>query len=133
MSRAEQQLQRINHLAHWLLAFVLLYHGVVPKMWVPSALEQQLVQLHGLPWDWRWISWAGGVAEILLALAILLRPHARWPLLLTGALFAMLLLDVAWVMPSLLLEAFNPLTMNLLAIGLCAVALLAQPADPGAP
>ena len=50
----------------------------------------------------------------------------RWPLLLAGAVLILLLLDVLLLSPHLLVQAFNPLSTNLAALALCAVAWLAE-------
>ncbi|MBU1284386.1 MAG: hypothetical protein KJ884_14310 [Gammaproteobacteria bacterium] len=46
----------------------------------------------------------------------------RWPLLLAGAVLILLLLDVLLLSPHLLVQALNPLSTNLAALTLCAVA-----------
>ncbi|WP_244168298.1 MULTISPECIES: DoxX-like family protein [Pseudomonas] len=50
----------------------------------------------------------------------------RWPLLLAGVVLILLLLDVLLLSPHLLVQAFNPLSTNLAALALCAVAWLAE-------
>ena len=61
-------------------------------------------------------------------LGILLLPvrRQRWPLLVAGGVLLVLLLDVVLLSPHLLIQAFNPLSTNLAALALCAVAWLAE-------
>ena len=72
------------------------------------------------------IARVGGVAEVLLGMVLLAVRRQRWPLLVAGAVLLVLLLDVALLSPHLLIQAFNPLSTNLAALALCAVAWLAE-------
>lgn len=67
-----------------------------------------------------------GVAEILLGLIILLRLFGLWPVYLAGAALIGLVFYVAAVMPGLLVEAFNPISLNALAGVLCYVVVCVE-------
>ncbi|WAJ35598.1 DoxX-like family protein [Pseudomonas sp. GOM7] len=126
----EQRLVRIAWLARLALAAVFLWHGLVPKILWLSPDEVAMIGAHGLP-DHPWfapglIAAVGGTAEILLGIALLTVRRQRWPLLVAGLILLVLLLDVALLSPHLLLQAFNPLSTNLAALALCAVAWLAE-------
>ncbi len=62
----------------------------------------------------------------MLGIALLTIRRQRWPLLAAAAVLLVLLLDVALLSPHLLIQAFNPLSTNLAALALCAVAWLAE-------
>ncbi|GGX44942.1 hypothetical protein GCM10007392_09680 [Saccharospirillum salsuginis] len=110
-------------LARWVLAFIFFYHGLVPKILFTSETEIRMIEAHGLPVDPLWVARAGGVIEILLAIVLLVFSHHRWPLYLVGGMLILLLLDVAFFSTELLFEAFNPVTLNISALALVAVAL----------
>lgn len=116
------------HQVHWLarasLAFVFAYHGLVPKLIILSPGEQLLLQAHGLAHA-TWLSQAAGVAELALA-ALLLVQRMAWPLLVGAAVLLGLLVDVAVMQPSMLVDAFNPVSLNVAGMALCAVAWLSR-------
>lgn len=89
-----------------------------------------MIGAHGLPdhalFAPELIARIGGVAEVLLGIALLTIRRQRWPLLVAAAVLLVLLLDVALLSPHLLIQAFNPLSTNLAALALCAVAWLAE-------
>ncbi|HBT56278.1 DoxX-like family protein [Halopseudomonas aestusnigri] len=105
----------------WMLAFVFIYHGLVPKLLFPSPVEVQMVEAAGLGLNAQIISPLTGVAEVLLGLLILFGWFGRWPVLAAALGLLGLLAGVALVTPALLLGAFNPVTTNLPALLLCAL------------
>lgn len=126
----DARLLRIAWLARMALATVFIWHGLVPKILWLSPDEVAMIAAHGLP-DYPLfapplIAAIGGVAEVLLGVALLAMWRQRWPLLLAGAVLLALLLDVVLLSPHLLIQAFNPLSTNLAALALCAVAWLAE-------
>jgi hypothetical protein len=120
------------HQAHWFgragLAFMFAYHGLVPKLIVLSAGEQLLLRAHGLEGT-PWLSQAAGIAELLLAAILLLVYKARWPLVLSAIVLFALLVDVAVVQPAMLVDAFNPVSLNVAGMALCAVAWVTRDAQ----
>ncbi len=126
----EQRLAQIAWLARLALALVFIWHGLAPKILWLSPDEVAMIAAHGLPdhalFAPESIARIGGIVEILLGIALLAVPRQRWPLLVAGAVLLVLLLDVALLSPHLLIQAFNPLSTNLAALALCAVAWLAE-------
>lgn len=126
----ERRLAQIAWLARLALALVFIWHGLAPKILWLSPDEVAMITTHHLPdhplFAPQVIAVIGGVAEILLGLLLLTVRRQRWPLLVAGAVLLMLLLDVALLSPHLLIQAFNPLSTNLAALALCAVAWLAE-------
>jgi hypothetical protein len=104
------------------------YHGLVPKLIVLSAGEQLLLRAHGLEGA-PWLSQAAGIAELLLAAILLLVSKARWPLVLSAIILFALLVDVAVVQPAMLVDAFNPVSLNVAGMALCAVAWVTRDAQ----
>ena len=105
-------MNRLNQV-HWLarasLAFMFAYHGLVPKLIILSPGEQLLLQAHGLAHA-----------------ALLLVQRLTWPLLVGAAVLLGLLVDVAVMQPSMLVDAFNPVSLNVAGMALCAVAWLSR-------
>lgn len=79
-----------------------------------------MLQAHGLEHA-AWLSQIAGVAELVLA-ALLLMPSLAWPLLVAAGVLLGLLVDVAVMQPSMLVDAFNPVSLNVAGMTLCAVA-----------
>ncbi|KJU80075.1 DoxX-like family protein [Pseudomonas chengduensis] len=126
----ERRLAQIAWLARLALALVFIWHGLAPKILWLSPDEVAMIAAHGLPdhplFAPQMIAAAGGIAEILLGVLLLTVRRQRWPLLVAGGVLLVLLLDVVLLSPHLLIQAFNPLSTNLAALALCAVAWLAE-------
>ena len=126
----ERRLAQIAWLARLALALVFIWHGLAPKILWLSPDEVAMIAAHGLPdhplFAPQLVAAVGGIAEILLGILLLTVRRQRWPLLVAGAVLLVLLLDVALLSPNLLIQAFNPLSTNLAALALCAVAWLAE-------
>lgn len=117
-------LARLHLGARGVLAFVFIYHGLVPKILWLSPVEAGLVRAHAL--DPAFLSPLAGVGEILLGSAVLLFRKALMPVYAAVVLLIGLLLDVLVVMPGLLVEAFNPVTLNLAGIFIAWIVIMTQ-------
>lgn len=126
----EWRLAQIAWLARLALALVFIWHGLAPKILWLSPDEVAMIAAHGLPdhplFAPQLIAAVGGIVEILLGVLLLTARRQRWPLLVAGGVLLVLLLDVVLLSPHLLIQAFNPLSTNLAALALCAVAWLAE-------
>jgi len=106
------------------IAFVWIYHGVVPKLLGPHADEIAMNTAAGFTVSQaKAVAYVGGAGAVLFGLVILLLWQKRWPLVCSAAAMVLLLLFVVAVQPSLLLGAFNPVTTNLCVFVLSWVAL----------
>lgn len=65
-------------LARWGLALLFLYHGIVPKLLWLSPGELEMIRAHGFE-QARLLAALAGVAEVVLALALLVVRRRRWP------------------------------------------------------
>ena len=119
-------LLRINWIARGGLAFMFAYHGLVPKLLWLSQGERAMIQAHGIE-QVQLFATLAGVGEIALARWILLSPRSVWPLVVAATALAGLLVDVAVFSPSILREAFNPVSLNVAGLALCAVAWNTKP------
>ena len=114
---------RVYAIARITVAFIWIWHGLVPKLIANDPVEASPLLAMGLDDETAWsIVTATGVGEILFGLLILILWRQRWPLLLTIAAMAGLLVGVFFTSASLLLGAFNPLTINLAVMALSAIA-----------
>lgn len=120
----EAKLARIHLAARAVLAFVFVYHGLVPKILWLSTTEAALAAAHGLYAPI--VSPIAGVGEILLGGALLFLRRTLLPVYAAIAALVLLLLDVMIMMPALLSEAFNPVTLNLAVIFIAYVVIVTQ-------
>lgn len=120
-------LVRIRQVCRWSVAGIWFYQGLVPKLLGPHADELAMAGAVGVPAHLQVAaSYAGGVAEIALALCILLLPSAVWPQLVSAITMILLLACVAIWVPHYMVGAFNPVVMNVASLALSLVAILAQ-------
>jgi uncharacterized membrane protein YphA (DoxX/SURF4 family) len=119
---SNQQLARIT------LAFIFLYHGLIPKLLFLDKTELYINQMHldmlGIqviePYM---ISYAAGVGEVILGLILLFFPKLKWPIWLAFWSLLGLLLDMMLIVPMTLTGAFNPVTLNISGMVLAWIAL----------
>lgn len=114
-------LKRLHWIARGSLVFMFAFHGLVPKLLWLSQGERTMIQAHGIA-QVEMFAYAAGAAEIGLALWLLLARRIALPLIVAATALAGLLLDVAIYNPAMLREAFNPVTLNVAGLALCAVA-----------
>jgi hypothetical protein len=108
------------------------YHGLVPKLIALSPGELVLLKAHGLEGA-PWLSQIAGLAELILAAMLLLAPRLSWPLVVAAVVLLGLLVDVAVMQPSMLMDAFNPVTLNAAGMSLCAIAWVTRGENIRAP
>jgi hypothetical protein len=119
-------LQQVNIVSRVLLGFLFVYHGLVPKILWLSAAEVHLVDVSGIGISATLISPLAGALEILLGCAIVVLRKLDFLIYAAAASLLGLLAYVAVMSPEFLVEAFNPVTTNILGIGLCYLILLTQ-------
>ena len=115
------------------LAFIWIYHGLVPKLLLQHPDELALLVRAGVsPAAAPALVRVLGVVEIALGLALLLAWRSRRLLLATIALMLLATAGVAWTSPTSLVAAFNPLTLNLAVAVLALAGYLAGAELPSA-
>lgn len=117
---------RVHLVSRISLAFVFMYHGLVPKLLSISAIEVTLTDAHHLGYPAVLISSIAGIAEVLLGLSVLIFTKTLIPVYIANILLLVLLVDVAIVMPQLLIEAFNPVTLNLVSLAMGYIIIITQ-------
>jgi hypothetical protein len=114
----------IHAMARTVIAFIWLYHGLIPKLIFLSQDEVALLTNSGfLPDAARVAVRLLGIGEIVLGLAMLVGWHWRWLFLVNVGLLCLATLGVIITSPQYLIEAFNPITLNLTTITLALIGL----------
>ncbi|MCO7189039.1 MULTISPECIES: DoxX-like family protein [unclassified Pseudoalteromonas] len=113
-----------TQLARLTIAFVWLYHGLVPKLLHVAPLEWQISASLGLEdaLTHLLIRFAG-IGEIIWAIVFFIWYRTAAIIYMNIIALVGLLLAVAVLQPVILFEAFNPLTTNLPLIVLSALLL----------
>lgn len=123
----------VHALARMTLAFIWVYHGLVPKLIVmhPDELLPLLNAGFSQPLAALGVA-AAGLAEIVFGLALLVFWNYRPLLLASIPLMLLALLGVGITAPELLTAAFNPVTLNLSVIALSLIAYITSAELPSA-
>lgn len=113
-----------SSVARWSVAFVFAYHGLVPKLLLVHPSEIDLVKATPtLGLDPSLLVRCAGIAEVLLALVIIVCWKKAWPLFVAGcALIGLLGATVVFV-PSVMGAAFNPVSLTVTTLALVWIAL----------
>ena len=110
--------------ARWTVAFVFLYHGLVPKLLLVHPSEVDLVSATptmGL--DPALLVRLAGVAEVALALMIVIFWQRAWPLHLAALALAFLMAATLVFVPAISVAAFNPVSLTVTTLALTWVGL----------
>jgi hypothetical protein len=123
----------IYYISRFAVAFIWLYHGLIPKLLYPSADEFGMLSASGFPASvLDALVPLLGIVEICIAAAIVIFGRSRWPLWLTVIFMPIALAAVGFTSSSFLSAAFNPVTLNLATMALASVALLSGKEIPSA-
>jgi uncharacterized membrane protein YphA (DoxX/SURF4 family) len=107
------------------IAFVWIYHGLVPKLLSANPDEAAMLRAAGIGSEHiRVVLQAVGLAEMAFGLALLAAWRARSLFIVTCLLMVSGLVIVAMQSPEYLTAAFNPVTLNVTMIALSAIGLL---------
>lgn len=115
------------------LALIFAYHGLVPKLLGPHPDEIAMLRDTGVT-----VEGAGvvltmlGIAELLLALCLLIFWRRRWPPRLCLGLIIVATIGVAVSSPRYLGAAFNPVSLNLAVACLTVIDLMVLSGLPSA-
>ena len=110
--------------ARWTVAFVFLYHGLVPKLLLVHPSEVDLVSATptmGL--DPVLLVRLAGVAEVALALMIVVFWQRAWPLYLAALALVFLMVATLIFVPAISVAAFNPVSLTVTTLALTWIGL----------
>jgi uncharacterized membrane protein YphA (DoxX/SURF4 family) len=123
----------VHALARLTLAFIWLYHGLIPKLLVMHPDELLPLTNAGISEQFAALGViAAGVAEICFGLVLLVFWMSRRLLLINIPIMLFALVGVGLTAPELLTAAFNPVTLNLSVIVLSLVAYIVSAELPSA-
>lgn len=125
-SMESSKMAHVSLTCRWLLGLLFIYHGLVPKILWLDETEIALINASGSLYPASLVSPLAGIGEIILGLIIIFS-RSLIPIYVAGVSLIALLLVVAVIMPSLLGAAFNPVTTNVLGLGLCYLIWYSQP------
>ncbi len=115
----------VHLLARVAVAFIWLWHGIVPKLIYKHVDElAPLVAVGFSERSARLVVIGAGWAELAIGMALLLWWRARWPLWLTLVAMPIALAGVMVYTPWLLKAAFNPVSLNVSMFVLATITLL---------
>lgn len=115
----DSKFTHISFISRLLLGFLFIYHGLVPKILWLSPVETQLVSLSGLDVPKNIISLLAGIGEVLLGGSIIFFRKSIIPIYIAMVILLLLLFFIGLVSPEYLVEAFNPVTTNILGLSFC--------------
>ena len=127
--RASFRLSAIHACSRLAIAFIWLWHGLVPKLLFNHADERAITAASHLSTGFVPVL---GFIEIAIAASALLSWHRRSFFLFNILAMVAALVNVMVVAPSYLFAAFNPVTLNLAMIALSVVGYLAAAEIPNA-
>ena len=113
------KLTHISFISRLSLGFLFIYHGLVPKILWLSPVETHLVSLSGLDLPANIVSLLAGIGEVLLGGSVIFFRKSIIPIYVAVVVLLLLLLFVGFVSPNYLVEAFNPVTTNMLGLSFC--------------
>ena len=113
------KLTHISFISRLSLGFLFIYHGLVPKILWLSSVEIHLASLSGLNISANIISPIAGIGEMILGCSILFFKKSIIAVYIAVIVLLLLLLFVSLVSPKYLIDAFNPVTTNVLGLGFC--------------
>jgi len=123
----------VHFLARAAVAFIWLWHGIVPKLIYKHVDELAPLVAAGFSVRSARFGVIGcGWVEVAIGLILLLGWRARWPLWLTLVAMPIALVGVASYAPWLLKGAFNPVSLNVSMFVLATIALLTDRGLPSA-
>lgn len=118
-------LNRIYAICRITVSFIWFYHGLVPKLLFKHVDEYTPLWAAGFSdLSAEWMVRMAGIAEIGMAIALLLFWRARSLFWVTIGLMGVALIGVAAASPRMLYAAFNPVSLNLSMMALSAIGLL---------
>ena len=109
------------------VAFVWIYHGIIPKVLFPDAGELDLFRAVGMSFGHPRLELAAlGIAEAAFGFACLRWWRSRWPFVITLVSMPVLILTSLLADGSAFVRPFNPVSLNLSIMAIAGIALLTR-------
>ena len=103
------------------IAFIWLYHGLIPKLIFQHATELELVNKGPLLVSAETTLVLAGIGEVLIGIGVLIFWRQVWPVYLSLVGFIGLLVASVAIAPGHAVHAFNPVTLTVSAILFCLI------------
>ena len=108
-------------LSRFAIAFIWLYHGLIPKLIFQHATELELINKGPLIGTAETTLFLAGIAEVVIGICVLVFWNRIWPVYLSLAGFMILLGASIAISPGHAVHAFNPITLTISAILFCLI------------
>lgn len=106
-------LKQINTLTRLTLVFIWIYHGLIPKLLFKNSQEVMMNDAFMPFVEENFALMSSGIMECIYGLALLFLFKNKW-LLLPAMIFSQIAtISIVIKLPELLVNAFNPTTLNL--------------------
>jgi hypothetical protein len=109
------------NISRFAIAFIWLYHGLVPKLIFQHATELELINKGPLLGTADTTLLVAGVGEVLIGICVVVFWNRIWPVYFSLIGFVLLLVASVAVSPGHAVHAFNPVTLTLSAIFFCLI------------
>ena len=113
------------------IAFIWLYHGLIPKLICSHPTEMELVSKGPMLGSPEITIVVAGVIEVIAGLCVIAFWRSKWPIQLSLIGFTCLLVGSLVIAPEQATHAFNPVTLTVSAIFFCLIQLTATPKKAG--
>ena len=111
------------NISRFAIAFIWLYHGLIPKLIFQHATELELINKGPLIGTAESTLFLAGIGEVLIGICVLIFWNRAWPVYLSLVGFTVLLVASIAISPSHAVHAFNPITLTVSAIFFCLIQL----------
>lgn len=112
------------NLSRTAIAFIWIYHGLIPKLIYSHATEIELISKGPTLGSPMTTLLAAGVLEVVAGLCVIILWRSKWPIYLSLFGFAFLLVGSIVIAPEHATHAFNPVTLTVSAIFFCLIQLV---------
>lgn len=109
------------HLSRFAIAFIWLYHGLIPKLIFQHPTELELINQGPLLMSAETTLMLAGIAEVLIGICVVIFWRQSWPVYFSLAGFIGLLIASVAIAPGHAVHAFNPITLTVSAILFCLI------------
>ncbi|WP_199609877.1 DoxX-like family protein [Flocculibacter collagenilyticus] len=110
------------NIARFAVGLSWIYHGLFPKLMHVAPLEKLITSTMGFSEYFSyWITKVAGIGEVIFGVLLIILFKSKSLIWLNIFGLVMLLLYVAIQVPYVLVEAFNPVTTNLLMIAMSVI------------
>lgn len=106
------------------IAFIWLYHGLIPKLIFSHATELELIQKGPIIGSPEMTLMLAGIIEVIAGVCVVVLWRSKWPIYLSLIGFTLLLLGAILISPEQATHAFNPITLTVSAIVFCLIQLV---------